>query len=164
MKHTTLFTLTFVILLVLTACPYASKVPIDEANLEIDKQLIGKWIKSSDFKKKKPDYFQISDNGDKHYLIVEFEYQSSDSTYKEVQYVAHISKIDNNSFLNMQKDGVGDFYLYKIELKANKFKLFEITDNIDETFNTSEDLRNFIKQYMHLSFFYNKEEQLYVRE
>ncbi len=164
MKNTALFTLTFIFLLVLTACPYASKVPIDEANLKVNKDLIGKWIKSSDLQKEHPNYFQISDNGDKHYKIIKFEYQSSDSAYKETLYAAHISKIDNNSFLNMQKDGQGDFYLHKIELTGNKFKLFEITDNIDEKFNNSEELKIFIKQYMHLSFFYNKDEQLYVKE
>ncbi len=164
MKNITLYTLTIMLLLVLTACPYSSNVPISEANLKIDNSLIGKWIDSKDIKKDHPNYFQISDNGNNHFKIGKFDYNSSDSTYKELVYIAHISKIDNNSFLNMQMDGEGDFYLYKIELTGNRFKLFEITDNIDEKFSKSDELKNFIKKYMHLSFFYNKDEKLYVRE
>ncbi len=164
MRKITFLTLTISFLLILTACPYASKVPIDQPNMKIDKKLIGKWVKLDDLNKKKPNYFQISVATNKQYNVVKYEYQSSDSAYKEVKYVSHMSKIGDNKFFNMQKDGTGDYYLYKIVLKGDKFTLFEVTDNIDEKFENSEELKNFIKKYMHLSFFYNKDEKTYAKE
>lgn len=147
-----------------TGCPYASKVPIDSPGAKTNPKLFGKWLKASDNAKENPEYFVISEIDPNKYSIVKFEYQSSDSTYKETKYVSHISQIEDISFLNMQKDGVGDYYLHKIDLGNNEFTLFEVTDNIDEKFGSSDELRKFVQKHMRLSFFYNKDEIKYVKE
>ncbi|MDF1548757.1 MAG: hypothetical protein P1P88_13115 [Bacteroidales bacterium] len=149
--------------LILTACPYASKVPIDVAGVKIQKELLGKWVKAGDQEKENPEYFVISPIGDVKYNIVKNEYNTYDSAYKQTIYISHISKVDNLSFMNMQQDGKGDYYLYKIDLGSDEFTLFELTDNIDEKFNTSEELKAFVQKNMNLSFFYNKDEERYIK-
>lgn len=125
---------------------------------------MGKWIKESDDTAENPEYFEIKPIDKYKFNIVKYEYQSNDSTYKETTYLTHITKIDGNTFLNMQENGEGDYFLYKIDLQGDKFVLYEITDNIDEKFNTSEELYDFVKKNMNLSFFYNKDEVTYVRD
>ncbi len=146
------------------ACPYTSSVPIDNPSVKVDKNLIGKWVKTSDQANEHPTYFVISNIGDLKYNIIKNEYNSYDSAYSQTIYVSHISKIDNLNFMNMQQDGKGDYYLYKIELANGEFTLFEITDNIDEKFNTSAELKAFIKKNMNLSFFFNKDEERYIKK
>lgn len=63
----------------------------------------------------------------------------------------------------MQQDGKGDYYLYRIDMGNGEFTLFELTDNIDEKFNTSAELKAFVKKNMGLSFFYNKDEERYLK-
>jgi biopolymer transport protein ExbD len=151
------------IIFMITACPYASKVPIDEPSVKVNKELLGKWIKAGDQEKENPEFFVITGLNDYKYNIVKHEYNTYDSAYKEKIYISHISKIDNLSFMNMQQDGKGDYFLYKIVLSQGEFSLFEVTDNIDEKFNTSQELKAFIKKHMHLSFFYNKDEEKYIK-
>ena len=141
------------IISIMTACPYASKVPIDSPTVKVTQQLIGKWLKASDKEKENPEYYVISGIDEYKYNIVKFEYQTNDSSYKETKYVSHMSKIEDVSFLNMQKDGHGDYYLHKIDLSNSEFSLFEVTDNIDEKFSNSADLKSFVKKHMRRSFF-----------
>ena len=146
------------------ACPYKSKVPIEIPNQEINKELLGKWIKKADKDNKNPEYFMISKRNEKFKCnIVKFEYQSSDSTYKETKYITHFTTIKKVLFLNMQKENEDDFYLHRLDLNKNEFTLFELTDNIDEKFISSKKLKKFIKENMNHSFFYNKEEKKYVK-
>ena len=49
-----LFSFFAVLLIVLSACPYQSQVPIDEPNKKVDKNVLGKWIKNSDLDKENP--------------------------------------------------------------------------------------------------------------
>ena len=57
----------------------------------------------------------------------------------------------------------GKFYLHKVDLSDDRFVLYEVTDNIDEKFDSSEKLKAFVKKHMHLSFFYNKDEVTYYK-
>ncbi|OQY00291.1 MAG: hypothetical protein B6I20_09045 [Bacteroidetes bacterium 4572_117] len=158
-----LFSFFGIIIFVLTACPYQSAVPIDEAIVKVDNKVLGKWIKNSDLEKDNPEYFEISAIDKYKYSIVKFEYQSSDSTYKETKYITHFTNIEDYVFMNMQENGKDDYYLHRMDLKGNEFSLYEVTDNIDEKFTDSKKLKKFIKKNMKLSFFYNKDETKYVR-
>jgi len=149
--------------IIITGCPYASKVPIDQPSVKVQKELIGKWVKAGDQTKENPEFFVISPIGDVKYNIVKNEYNTYDSAYKETIYISHISKVGNLEFMNMQQDGKGDYYLYRIDLGQGEFTLYELTDNIDEKFNTSEELKAFIQKNMNLSFFYNKDEERYIK-
>lgn len=151
----------FVILF--SACPYASSVPIDNPSVKVDKNLLGKWLKASDQSAENPTFYEINQLDPYKYNIVKNEYNTYDSAYTKTAYVGHISKIDNILFLNMQQDGKGDYYLHRINVGESEFTFIEVTDNIDEKFNTSEELKAFIKKYMNLSFFYNKDEERYTK-
>jgi biopolymer transport protein ExbD len=163
MKTKSFFLILAAIVLVIAACPYTSTVPIDQPTVKTDKKMEGKWIKSSDVTAENPNFYEIKIFNDYKYTIVNNEYSSYDSTYTKTTYIAHASKIENISFLNMQKDGTGDYYLYKFELGPDELTLFELTDNIDEKFNSSADLKAFVQKNMKLSFFYNKDETKYLK-
>jgi len=144
-------------------CPYASTVPIDVPKIKVNKKLIGKWIKTSDLSKENPNYYEIEKHDKYLYRITDNSYNSMDSTYSQEIYISHISDLEGNSFMNMQQDGSGDYFLHKIVLAENVLTFVEVTENIDEKFNTSEELRAFIQKHMNLSFFYTKEEVQYTK-
>lgn len=149
---------------VLVACPYTSSVPIDEPNEKVNKKLIGKWVKTSDLSAENPNYYTIEKHDKFLYKIVDNSYNTMDSTYRQEIYISHITDIEGISFMNMQKDGTGDYYLHKIELGEKVLTFAEVTENIDEKFNTSAELKAFVAKYMNLSFFYSKEEIQYTKQ
>ena len=153
-----------VIACILTGCPYTSTVPIDKPNVKVNKKLTGKWVKTSDLSNENPEYYEIKKYDKYRYEIIKNTYNSNDSIYKQESYITHITEIDNNSFLNMQKGGTGEYFLHKIDLVDKEFTLYEITNNIDEKFSSSEPLREFVKKNMNLSFFYNQEEVKYSKQ
>lgn len=154
-------------MILLTACPYESQVPITDANNPIDKTLLGNWYKEGEQGTEYPtEYYKITSMTPELYQITKMEMNSEDSTYREESYVSHMSVLkgsDNKEykFLNMKKDG--NFYLHRVDLSEKRFVLYEVTDNIDERFSTSDELREFVKKNMHLSFFYNKDEMTYYK-
>ncbi len=152
--------------LVLTACPYTSRVPISATSEKLDKKLFGKWVKASDYDEEHPEFFEISEHQKFQYQIAKNEYNSTDSVYDKTIYVSHTTTLGEYMFINMQKDGEGDYYLYRIVLNEDKsdFTLFEVTDNIDEKYNNSADLKAFVDKYKALSFFYNSDEKKYVKQ
>jgi hypothetical protein len=151
----------------LTACPYESVVPIAEPNAPIDANLLGKWYKEGETEMENPsEYYRIRRNSANTYEIIKMEFSSSEETYTSETYISHLTilkdaKGKSYTFLNMKKDG--KYYLHRIELVGNSFTLYEVTDNIDEKFNTSAELQTFVKANMHLTFFYNKDEKVYFR-
>jgi hypothetical protein len=155
------------LLILLTACPYESVVPIKEAKSAIDDRLLGKWYKDGEMDKEYPDeFYRIKKEGDSLYQIIKKELNSEDNTYKEEIYISHITELQDSEgkkykFLNMKKDD--KYYLHRIRLNKERFVLYEVTDNIDEQFDNSDELRKFVKENMHLSFFYNKDEVTYYK-
>ena len=145
--------------LVFMGCPYESKVPVDDSsNAKGDKALVGKW----------------EEKGDDSY---EWKVTLDDNTYriekKNIKdggdptiYKGFLSDINGSTFFNVweKTDDGGDpkYYIYKLEKKgddADRVKLKAMTDNITEEFESSADLRTFIKKYMDLSFFWNKDDE-----
>jgi len=149
-------------MLILTACPYSSSVPISAATESINKDLLGEWVSASELSYDQPTYFKISKLDKTRYELVEFSYSSYDSSYSQTPYIMHTTTIGEMLFLNIQERAGGDYHLHRIELGKNEFLLFEISDNVDEKFNKSEDLKAFIEKNMHHSFFYTKGEKRYV--
>lgn len=154
------------ILFLLTACPYESAIPITESNAPIDKNFLGKWYKEGEQNQEYPsEYYEINALGDRLYEIAKNDFNSEDSTYRSETYISHLSKLQKAGedfwFLNMKKDG--KYYLHRIILDSNTFVLYEVTDNIDEQFSKSEELRAFVEKHMNLSFFYNKDEVTFVK-
>lgn len=152
------------LMVLLTACPYQSKVAIGPADEKIDKSLIGEWVAEVDLEYEKPTYYSIEKFSKVKYTVIENSYSSYDSVYTETKYFMHSTTIQDRIFMNIQEYGGGDYYLHYIEKGDTEFKLFEITDNVDEQFNSSEELKKFIIDNMNLSFFYTKGDIKYIRK
>ncbi|HKC68016.1 MAG TPA: hypothetical protein VKG26_07280, partial [Bacteroidia bacterium] len=83
-------------------------------------------------------------------------------------YTGFLSNIDDTRFMNVtEEDGSSakKYYLYKITVSTSgaKATLIPVTENIDEKFANSAELKAYIKKYMALSFFYSKDEDEYFR-
>ncbi|HLO37786.1 MAG TPA: hypothetical protein VK173_04830 [Lacibacter sp.] len=148
----------------LMGCPYETEVPISEPSVKFPAELLGKWEPQSSSDeiitiKKKTDYIVSIINTKK-------EPKEDD---KPEEYEAYLSEVDAVKFLNiseLSEQGSGaKFYLYKMEVSANgsRITLNAVTENIDEQFSNSAELKAFIQKNMHLSFFYEKEEEIYQR-
>jgi hypothetical protein len=126
--------------------------------------LLGKWIKTAEIDDDNPTYFPIEKEDLAHYRIEKFEYSNTEKSYSSDLYKAHLSPVEDYLFLNMQLEDNDAFYLYRIDLKDDRFVLYEVTDNIDEQFETSAELFAFVQKNMRLSFFYNQDEETYLLE
>ena len=150
------------LMLILTACPYQSRVPISKPVEKINKGLLGNWIASGEMEYgEEATYFEIGKFDKVKYEVIEHSYSTYDSTWSEKKYMMHTSDVGGETFLNIQEDGLGDYHLHKVVIEEKQLTVFEVSDNIDETFNTSEDLKAFIDKYKGLSFFYNSDETIY---
>jgi hypothetical protein len=145
--------------MLLTACPYGSDVPIDQPTVKIDDKLLGKWeAKSSN------DYFyNVTKKDDFNYKFEKKGKTSTDVT----SYTGFLTIIDGVKFMNVSDDASSTklYYLYKIEMSGSgaKATMIPVTENIDEKFTASADLKAYIKKYMALSFFYSKDQDEYFR-
>ncbi|MBL4657876.1 MAG: hypothetical protein JKX73_07730 [Flavobacteriales bacterium] len=164
MRNFFIFTGFAALFCLLIACPYTSTVPIDVPNVKVDKAMLGKWVKTSDLEAENPSFYEISKHDKLIYKITDNTYNTTDSTYGQEIYISHVTQIEGNTFMNMQKDGTGDYYLHKVVLGGKVITFIEVTENIDEKFNTSAELKAFITKYMNLSFFYTKEEVQYTKK
>lgn len=152
------------LMFLLTACPYQSKVAIGPAEEKVDKKLFGEWIAVADLEYENPTYYSIEKFSKVKYTVVENSYSSYDSTYTETKYFMHSTTIKDRTFLNIQEYAGGDYYLHYVEVGDKEFTLFEISENIDEQFMSSEELKKFVTNNMNLSFFYTKGEIKYIRK
>jgi hypothetical protein len=143
----------------LTACPYTSDVAIDDATVKIDDKLLGKWeAKSSS------DYmYSVAKKNDFTYLIKKRNKAGTDSS----AYSAFLSVIDGVKFMNIadESSSAKSYYLYKMEMSGSgsKVTMIPVTENIDEKFTASAELKAFIKKNMGLSFFFEKDQDEYFR-
>lgn len=162
MKKTSFLIIGMIILagVIFTACPYSSTVPLSNASVKYGPELLGKWVVEDEYSET-PNYFIFSDVDGMKFKAEKYEYNSTDEIYEvSGTYVCHFTDIGKTRFANMNQDGT--FYFYKIEMVGtSQFKLFEVTDNIDETFSSSTELMAFFTKYKDLSFFYNKDEETY---
>ena len=131
------------LLFLLTACPYQSKIPLDEPTQKINPTFIGKWVENNE---ENPTFFVVTDAGSNQYKIVENVYdESKKAYYEEENTVGHFTQIGNVMFLNSKRSN--KYFFYKIELSADAktLSLFEVTNNITENFDNSKiNLPNFL--------------------
>lgn len=145
--------------IVLGGCPYSSETPIDTPSVKIDNKLLGVWEPKSE-----SDYkYKVSKLDDYTYKI-EKKGKASD---KSSVYIAYASKVGADTFLNLKEDDEysKEYYLYKMVISPSggKLTLLSVTENIDEKFTTSEELKKFIEKHKDLSFFYEKTEDEYFK-
>ncbi len=158
-----LSTLFFAILL-FTGCPYSSELPIDSPSVKVKKEMLGTYESRSS----KEDKYVVTAKDDNTYKIVKTTKSSSDKT----TYEGFISNVNSVPFINLYEVNEYDdattkktYYLYKLVAPegSTMITLVPVTENIDETFETSEELKKFISANSSLSFFYEKEEDDYIK-
>lgn len=166
MKKICTFWVLIPLLFLLTACPYTAEIPLDVPSLSINKALLGKWIEIESLRKPSPmpDFVTITDAGKKNYQIEENIYDTDKKAYQQKIMKGYFTQIGKTLFLNLQEPNAQIFYFYKIELTDEGFRLFEVTDNIDEKFANSEELKAFFEKNKDMSFFYNKDERKFKKQ
>jgi len=97
------------------------------------------------------------------YEAYEEEYTEPSGVFKVSEtYEAFLSDIDGIKFLNVrQLDDFSEFgyYIYKLTFKGkNEFYLSPVTDYLKKNFVTSAELRNYIKKYKEIEFFFGIDE------
>jgi hypothetical protein len=149
--------LTLFIALICTACPYQTPVPISEAALPIDEELLGRW---KDDAKNKKEFIEISKKDATHYRIVQHKLNEELQVFEKNEMSGHLSKVNDTLYINLlQRNGY--FHPYKIRKVTNKhIKLFPLSDHIKEKFEQSTALQSYIAQYQHLSFFFGNEMEM----
>ena len=143
----------------LGGCPYKSGVPIDPAVVKVNPALLGKWESKISTEEK----YDVSKADDFTYKI---EKRNKDSKEPTI-YRAYASDVDGEIFLNLAEEAYpNEYYLYKLDLNSSvsKVTLHGITENIREKFTSSAELKAFIKKYKGLSFFYDKTEDVYIKD
>jgi hypothetical protein len=148
------------LMLVLQGCPYGSDVPIDEPAVKVDEKMLGKWEP-----KNGGDYIYTVTKKDQN--SYRFEKRSKGTSSDTGTYNGYVSIIDGTKFLNVKEEynTTKTYYLYKMEMSASgaKLTLSPVTDNIEEKFTASADLKAFIAKNKGLSFFYSKDKEEYFR-
>ncbi len=149
----------FALAILLGGCPYSSEVAIDTPAVKVSETLLGKW----EPKDSGSDKINVTKK-DSYIYSIEKKSASSGNT---TNYEGFVSKIGEEQFLNLSEVGgmSKEYYFFKIMLnKENtKLTLVPVTENIDEKFKTSAELKAFIEKYKGLSFFFGKDEEEYHR-
>ncbi|MCF8464241.1 MAG: hypothetical protein K9G41_05345 [Flavobacteriales bacterium] len=164
MKKTVLFAFTFVMLIFLWGCPYKSPVALGPAVEKVQSEYIGSWVPATEATIVNPSFYVISEFDSVHYDIEHHQFNEDEKGYHTKNYVAHTTSIDGFVFMHLVESGTKDFLLHRLVLTPSGMTLFEVTDNIDEQFDSSEKLRQFFIQNMRLSFFYNRDEVELVKK
>lgn len=139
---------------VLGGCPYKSELPIDNPSVKVDPALLGYWQSASKG-------YTVSKLDTYHYLISDKQSETGS------EHKAFMSNVGTDRFLNVIDDSEGPtmYYLYRLTLNSagNQITLSGVTENIDEHFSNSAELKAFIERNKHISFFYDKQDEVYTK-
>jgi hypothetical protein len=126
---------------IFTGCPYESPVPIDQPSEKLSRYLLGTWTTKST---EMPSTFIVSRDDNFNYRIEQIGEKAS------IIYTAFLSKVDEELFLNITdvSDPNKSYSFAKVELnyQAPKFTLHFISDALKKKFNSSEELKSFIRE------------------
>jgi len=149
-----------ILTVMLCGCPYSSQVPLEATGKKINKELLGTWEPKSS----SDDQYKISKDDEFTYKIVKTSKNSKDPQI----FKAYITEIDGDAFLNLWEENGSDkaYYFYKLELNSSSSKatLSSVTENITEKFTTGEEMKAFFKKYKNLSFFYEKSQDVFIKD
>ena len=142
-----------------TGCPYESTVPIDKPSMAINLKFLGTWEDTTHH-----DTYTVSKQDEFSYSIKQINNEPEENK----KYIAYASQINGIDFLNVwdteSKNPVRKYSFYKMDIKSpGSINLLEITENIDEEFTSSDDLKKFIGLNMHNSYFFGKDELNLIR-
>jgi hypothetical protein len=150
-----------ILTVMLGGCPYGSDIPMDKTGKKIDAALLGTWEPKSS----STDKYKITKDNDFTYKIVKTSKDAKEPTI----YKGYLVDLDGDTFLNIwEENGSADktYYFYKLELNssASKATLSSVTENITEKFSTGEEMKAFFKKYKGLSFFYEKSQDVFIKD
>jgi hypothetical protein len=141
--------------LIFMGCPYESMVPIDQPNVKVEKANLGSWknvATESSYE------YVVTQDGDYVYEIEEITFGSEGSENTSKFYKGHISDVNGQKFMNLKGQEKDDSYmLFKVDMNGSEVVFSDVTPHIQETFSRSSDLKTFIAEHMHLSFFFGEE-------
>ncbi len=164
LKKTILFAGVFAGLVMLWGCPYKSSVPLGEAVEKVRPEYLGNWIPENEATIENPAYYSIEKYDSVRYTIADYKYNNEEKDYTVKNYIVHTTSMDGLVFLNMQESGTREYLMLRLDLVPSGLVMYEVTDNIDERFDTSAEMQKFFKENMKLSFFYNKDEVNLIRK
>lgn len=155
----------FGLMLLLTACPYSSTVPIDEGK-KVPSFVLGDWISSADVEAENPTFYSISVLGENVAQLKKMEFSSTDSVYQPTRYMLTFSDVGGETFINVREEGQDNYSLLKLTMDEAQGTMttLEVSDYVRETFDNSQDLKKFIAQNKNLSFFFTTSETVYQRK
>jgi hypothetical protein len=149
-----------IVAILFMGCPYGTEVAIDEKPVvKVMPSLLGKWEQRSS-----TDYsYTVSKVDEFTYKIEKLTVSSGEKTV----YNGFVSDVGGEKFFNIWEESATTktYYLYKVDMSGgdNLVKLVSVTDNIDEKFTSSAELKKFIEKYKGLSFFFEKDEDSYIK-
>lgn len=164
MKKLMWFACLFGAIILFWGCPYSSDVPLGPAIEKLRPELIGSWVLEGESASAHPSYYTISKYDSVRYEVSHFQFQDESQDYSTKNYVGHTSYIEGFLFMNLVESGTKQYLIHRIDLTPTGFVLYEVTDNIDERFDSSADMQTFFKKNMRASFFYNKDEVSLIRK
>jgi hypothetical protein len=167
----------FFSMIVLTGCPYESKVPLTETGVEIPKNFIGKWVEVTELSKESnPNFYQLDPINKKEFMLNKIEYSSYSQKYDTTFYMGRLSLINNVYFMTIKKyepikkneeettdpfeEEKEGYYTYRVRSEKGFIKIDELSTDITEVFNNSTEFYDFVQKNMsnellYSSTFYN---------
>jgi len=157
MKRLLCFSVIPAMLLLLFACPYEAPFPLSGADEPYPSFLKGQWIEEGTADNLNPEYYDLKDINGYSFTICDYSYSSDEEDYTRTDFTAHITPIDKDLFLNIYDAEEQRYSFYKISLMENgNIQLLPVTENITETFSSSEEMKAYFKKNRKLSFFYEE--------
>lgn len=145
----------------MTGCPYESNVPIDKAQVKVNDSWLGVWEE----RENASSTYTISNLDGFSYKIIKKSKTELDA--EPSVYNAYVSMIGSDTYLNLWEISEWNtepgFYIYKIQVDGSRMKMIELTENIDEKFTSSADLKAFIEKNSKLSFLFSKDEEEFLK-
>ena len=123
--------------------------------------MVGKWATISEEFSETSSHYIISDIDGYSFKIEENTYDEEEDSWTTEEYSAHLSELSDYKFLNVYSDET--WYFYRMDWDdPDQFSLYPVTEYIDESFDSSEEMKIFFEKYCELSFFYQSAES-YMR-
>jgi hypothetical protein len=146
-------------IILLTSCPYESQYPLDNVpKVKFAPSIIGNYRTSGD----DSTVYEVS--AVDSFILQITSRNSADSIGRP--YNAYFSKIGNTTFINCEQTsllGKTNYGFYKVVLSDSDFVFYPVSDQIEDVFSSSADLRAFFSKYKDLSFFYSNSIERYVK-
>lgn len=141
-------------------CPYSSEVPLGSKGDRIPEKWEGEWKRSGDDSQK----MSIRKQNDFTFTLIKTE--KGDTRTKVDTFECMVFKMGNTYIVQADSKGQADakrYLFYKVEVQEYLLHFFEVTDNIREEFTSSAEMMAFFKQGAQLSYFYNKDEEEWIK-